>query len=85
MVLRSLHRALTRVGAGIAVLALAGCSQPDAQRPTAGPASSEVAAVEGASDRRLRLMTAEQYLNTLAYVFGPNVRPDVRFAPLQRT
>lgn len=33
----------------------------------------------------LRLLTQQQYLNTLAYVFGPNVQPTTRFAALPRT
>lgn len=33
----------------------------------------------------LRLLSEEQYLNTLAYVFGPNMRPTTRFAALPRT
>ncbi len=33
----------------------------------------------------LRLLTQQQYLNTLAYVFGPNVQPNTRFAALPRT
>ncbi len=66
-------------------LALASCSQPAAERSTAAPAIAAEAQVTASSERRLRLMTSEQYLNTLAYVFGPNVKPDVRFAPLQRT
>jgi len=32
----------------------------------------------------LRLLTQQQYLNTLAYVFGPNVQPNARFAALPR-
>ncbi|MGH8444790.1 MAG: DUF1592 domain-containing protein [Solimonas sp.] len=32
----------------------------------------------------LRLLTQQQYLNTLAYVFGPNVQPTTRFAALPR-
>jgi hypothetical protein len=32
----------------------------------------------------LRLLTQQQYLNTLAYVFGPNVQPNTRFAALPR-
>lgn len=65
------------------MIALTGCGQ-SATREASGVAATEAGTVT-ASERRLRLMTAEQYLNTLAYVFGPNVRPDVRFAPLQRT
>ena len=33
----------------------------------------------------LRLMSSEQYLNMLAYVFGPDIAPDAHFAPFQRT
>lgn len=33
----------------------------------------------------LRLLSQQQYLNTLSYVFGPNVQPSTRFAALPRT
>jgi len=33
----------------------------------------------------LRLLTQQQYLNTLQYVFGPNMQPTTRFAALPRT
>jgi hypothetical protein len=33
----------------------------------------------------LRLLTQQQYLNTLTYVFGPNMQPATRFAALPRT
>jgi hypothetical protein len=36
------------------------------------------------SEKRMRLLTQEQYLNTLRYVFGPNVQPEVNFAAVQR-
>ena len=84
MVLRCfLSRTFVSASAAIAAaVSLANCSQPATQREVAvaAPATPSVS-----SERRLRLMTSDQYLNTLAYVFGPNVRPDVRFAPLQRT
>jgi len=37
------------------------------------------------TQQRVRVMTQEQYVNTLGYIFGPDLRPDARFAPLQRT
>jgi hypothetical protein len=85
-------RLLSRVGhplrcasAAIAVsLALGSCSQQAAE-PAAATKVSAAPTPAGSSEQRLRLMTSEQYLNTLGYVFGPNVKPDVRFAPLQRT
>lgn len=33
----------------------------------------------------LRLLTEQQYLNTLSYVFGPNMKPTTRFSALPRT
>ncbi|MET0291722.1 MAG: DUF1592 domain-containing protein [Steroidobacteraceae bacterium] len=33
----------------------------------------------------LRLLSQQQYLNTLSYVFGPNVQPTTRFAALPRS
>ena len=33
----------------------------------------------------LRLLTEQQYLNTLSYVFGPDMKPTTRFAALPRT
>jgi len=33
----------------------------------------------------LRLITTEQYANTLSYLFGPSISVDVKFPPMQRT
>ena len=68
------------------ILALAGCSAPS-QPHAAAPAVSQSAKADigGVSLRRLRLVTTAQYLNTLAYIFGPDVRPETHFAPVQRT
>ncbi len=72
----------------LAALGLASCSGPVAPE-TKAPA---VAAVDGpkependASARRLRLMTAEQYRNTLSYIFGPGISMPTSFAPVTRT
>jgi hypothetical protein len=35
--------------------------------------------------KRLRILTEAQYLNTIGYVFGPDVRPEPHFPPAQRT
>jgi hypothetical protein len=59
-------------GALFAGLALAGPSEvPEPEVPASPP--------------HLRLMTAEQYRNSLAYIFGPSVNLDVKFPPLRRT
>jgi hypothetical protein len=46
--------------------------------PAAGPAESATAA-------RMRLMSQEQYFNSLGYVFGPDISVAAHFAPFRRT
>lgn len=56
--------------------------------PDVSPAQAKSATPEPATNgsaKRLRLLTQDQYLNTLAYVFGPDVRPDAYFPPARRT
>ena len=86
----NLKQALCASTVGLATaFALASCSGPGAETRIAAPAAKAgkvTAEPEGeASPRRLRLMTQEQYLNTLAYVFGPDIKPETHFAPVQRT
>src|ERR1700720_3955469 len=52
----------------VTVLALAACSKGP-KEPEAPPATPH-----------LRLMTTEQYLNTLGYIFGPSVTMEMKFA-----
>ncbi len=72
-------------------VALAGCAQPDSKRadskPAGSPPSAAAAAKEpsGDSARRVRLLSSDQYVNTLAYVFGDDVKVETNFAPLPRT
>ena len=42
-------------------------------------------APDAASPARVRLISQDQYLNTLAYVFGPDIRVAPHFAPFRRT
>ena len=35
--------------------------------------------------KRLRLLTTQQYINTIQYFFGPDIKIDAKFAPLTRT
>ncbi len=80
-------RSLTGLVAVAAALALAGCSGPAAQKTASVKPAAVVASdapTEG-SAKRLRLVTAEQYRNTLAYVFGPNITIPSAFAPVTRT
>jgi hypothetical protein len=76
------------LGAAITLFAasLGGCSaSPSQDQAAAGAQSSiELPADAKGTQQRLRLMTQDQYVNTLAYVFGPDLNLDARFAPLQR-
>jgi len=72
----------------VAAFALASCSGPAGSDGAKTAAAKQVAAVaepaSSGAEPRLRLITRDQYLNTLAYVFGADVRPDVEFAPVER-
>jgi len=71
-----------------AVVALAGCSAPMSESETAASKAAVVSLPEpdtAGTPATLRLITTEQYRNTLAYVFGPSVKLDTKFPPLQRT
>ena len=76
--------------AGVALVAVAGlasCSAPSTQE-AAAPAAVTAPVPEldnDSSARRMRLMTADQYRNTLSYVFGPGISMPSSFAPVQRT
>ena len=55
-----------------AVLLLAGCSKSP-EPPVKG------------SPPHLRLITTQQYINTLSHVFGPSLHLELRFPPMRRT
>jgi hypothetical protein len=60
---------------------------PAAAAPGVGdkPASSEVDPAAMTSAVRVRLISQEQYFNTLTYVFGPDIAIAAHFAPFRRT
>ena len=81
---------LKQVCSPLAVLAatavIAGCSGPASNtKVTAQVASKVQEPGETGSAKRLRILTEAQYLNTIGYVFGPDVRPEPHFPPAQRT
>ena len=71
----------------LAATAIAGCSGP-AAKPAGQSVAAQVSAVKESADagsaKRLRILTEAQYLNTVAYVFGPDIRPEPHFPPAQR-
>jgi hypothetical protein len=48
------------------------------------PGDSAPAVPEVGIPQRMRLMTRDQYVNTLHYIFGPDLRVDARFPPMTR-
>jgi hypothetical protein len=79
-VMRRSHRQGLRshVAAAAVVLSLLPIARAAGQPPSAGPA-------DAASTARMRLLSQEQYFNTLNYVFGPDLQVAAHFAPFQRT
>ena len=72
--------------AAIAIAVLAGCSPSDVQNDAQAPVAAAPAKTQqDGSLRRLRLLTADQLRNTLAYVFGPDISLPKAFAPVART
>ena len=91
--MRLLSGEMRRSVAGLlaaATIALAGLcgASPVAQVPAAGAAPAAQAPPQEPQDagslNRLRLLTEQQYLNTVRYVFGPDIAPDPHFPPAQR-
>ena len=69
-------------------LALAGCTASDSTVASKSPAVAQALPTElltASSTPRRRLMTGQQYLNTIAYIFGNDIAVISPFAPLQRT
>src|SRR4051794_6775887 len=75
------------LAAGVCALALTACS--GASTDGKGAAKTAAAPVAAGPDLgtpiSVRLITEEQYFNTLGYVFGPEIRLSAHFAPLRRT
>ncbi len=80
-------KAAARRGLGaLLFLALASCSSPSQEPSLKAPATSAASEpLTTGSLKRLRILTEAQYLNTIAYVFGPDIRPVATFPPAQRT
>lgn len=57
---------------------------PTAKAPAAPVSATPAPARDAASPRQVRLVTTEQYLNTISNVFGVDAQPSTRFSPVQR-
>ncbi len=69
-----------------ALLTLGACSGPaPSGQVSAGQVSAAAEPLGDGAPKRLRILTEAQYLNTIAYVFGPDFKPVTAFPPSQRT
>jgi hypothetical protein len=64
------------------LLALGADADPAATAPAGSPPVEPAGA---ATPARMRLLSQEQYFNSLAYVFGPDIAVSAHFAPFRRT
>src|SRR6185369_12996753 len=53
--------------------------------PTAASAAGPNGPLQATSPARVRLLSQEQYFNTLEYIFGPDISVAAHFAPFRRT
>jgi hypothetical protein len=70
--------------ATIALTSLSGTSSASQEAAASGTQASLQEPEDAGSLSRLRLLTEAQYLNTVRYVFGPDVAPELHFPPAQR-
>jgi hypothetical protein len=76
---------------GSALVALIACAMPGTEPKTAATATSrqtsntEAEPHVKAGPARVRLISQEQYANTIEYIFGPDIKVPTRFPPVGRT
>ena len=64
--------------------AVGACARREKSGGRAGACRGPVPA-DAATPARMRLISQEQYFNSLGYVFGPDIRVAAHFAPFRRT
>ena len=82
-----LHKARRGTVCLLSAFALLSCSGAPTSAPSTKTATDQpLSPVEMAgTPERVRLITEEQYFNTLTYVFGPEIKLAAHFAPMRRT
>ena len=70
--------------AALTLAAVAASLQVTAE-PAPAEAPAAVLPADAASPARMRLLSQEQFANTIAYVFGPDITVSSHFAPFRRT
>ena len=79
--MRGLRAPVAALGVALLLLPLARA----AENPSTPKSASRADPADAATAPRMRLISQEQYLNSLGYVFGPDIRVATHFAPFQRT
>lgn len=76
-----------RAAAGVCLIAAVFAAPPFDSQSAFAAAKNAIAPepeTEG-SQRQFRLLTTDQYVNTLTYLFGTDIKVEAQFAPLRRT
>jgi hypothetical protein len=92
---KSVIRSWTKVAPGrkgaicaLTVFAAAITFAPSSHSQSGAPATPATVTADVAASTppppRMRMMTKEQYINSLKYIFGPELRIEARFAPMRR-
>jgi len=68
-----------------ATLGVAGCNRTDTEATSAAVVTAWPDAIDPRSPASRRLITEQQYLNTIANIFGKDIEVIAQFAPMQRT
>src|SRR4051812_19662481 len=80
------HKARRGAVCVLSALALLSCSGAPTSAPSTKIAAVPVSPTElTGTPERVRLITEEQYFNTLTYIFGPEIKLAAHFAPMRRT
>ena len=85
-----LRRGTSAIGPVLcSILALVGCvgsrSTPESSHREASTVAPTDPAASATSLARVRLLSQEQYLNSIKYIFGPGISVQPNFAPFHRT
>jgi hypothetical protein len=80
-----LRQALGALAVGSSLFLYMSADGADSAKPDAAEAAPATEAADATSPARVRLISQEQYANTLAYVFGPDTKVSAHFAPFRRT
>ncbi len=82
--MRKSANSVSNIAALVLAVVLMSCSGPQADNESQLSQATQHEPGVGGGPPRVRLITQEQYLNTVEYLFGPTIKADIKFAPVRR-